>query len=65
MPVPPMPPVAGDDEAKQLLAAIFVGVLISREAHNANIIAADLIADHACNLVENLDAQFKKRGWSK
>jgi hypothetical protein len=68
--VPPMPPIAGDGESKQLLAAIYAGVIASRidfacmsNAHLANVVSS--IAKTACDLADALDAEFKKRGWSK
>lgn len=60
-----------NDEAKQVLASIFAGIII----HGATNIRHDnsetrraIIknsAEAACELADALDAEFKARGWDK
>jgi hypothetical protein len=61
-----MPTVPNDvNDLKQAIAILFVAAMVNREAHNpANFGNAAMIADNACDLVDELEKQFKRRGWT-
>lgn len=53
-----------DGEIKQILASLFVACMCLRDRMTITGVAAEQYAKHACDLVDGLDAEFKKRGWS-
>lgn len=66
-----MPSPAGDDEAKQLLACIFTGIMLNnmkdfgKYTREQALTIVGRTTAIACDLAESLDQQFKLRGWDK
>jgi hypothetical protein len=52
------------NEFRQVLAVIFVAALVNRDNHNPGN-GAEHIAEHACDLVAELEKQFTARDWTK
>lgn len=53
-------------DRRRALAEHFIAMLLSRDGYNIGTHrGADMVAEHACDLVDQLDQQFKARGWDE
>lgn len=53
-------------DRRRALAEHFVAMLISRDGYNIGTHrGANTVAEHACDLADQLDQQFTARGWEK
>lgn len=51
-------------DKRRALAEHFVAMLLSRDGYNIGTHhGANAVAEHACDLVDQLDQQFNARGW--